>query len=179
MSTSRRPAKPGQGPEGNPSEGWDAPVELGNAPVDGWITIEVPHLAAPQGSHRQGFGKSVQETNPKTEPYRHAVAEACERWCDQHFLGEPLLLDGHLEAEFVFRMRPAPKSDPDRPSPNVAPDLDKLVRSTFDGLTRGKLWKDDARCVKVTAEKIHAVSEEGTGVTIRVRMRSGGSPGPA
>lgn len=171
MSTSRRPAKPGQGPEGNPSEGWDAPVELGNAPVDGWITIEVPHLAAPQGSHRQGFGKSVRETNPKTEPYRRAVADACERWHDAHRRGEPLLLDCPLEVELMYRLMPVPKGDPNRAFHFTKPDIDKLERATFDGLQMGKLIKDDARISRSVHEKVHAVSEEATGVTIRVRAR--------
>lgn len=137
-----------------------------------WVEVYVEHLAAPQGSHRQGFGKSVRETNPRTEPYRHAVAEACEdyteEWSDM-LSSEWVPLDGHLELDVVFKMLPPPKADPNRPYPNVAPDLDKLIRSTCDGITRGRLWKDDARLVRVSAAKVHAESPQDTGVLIRVR----------
>ena len=132
-----------------------------------WVEVYVEHLAAPQGSHRQGFGKSVRETNPRTEPYRHAVAEACEDYTERYDDWVPL--DGHLELDVVFKMLPPPKADPGRPYPNVAPDLDKLLRSTCDGITRGQLWKDDARLVRVSAAKVHAESPQDTGVLIRVR----------
>lgn len=133
--------------------------------ADGWVRVHVAHIAAPQGSHRQGFGKSVKETNPRTEPYRHAVAEACEDVLGDDW--EPL--DGHLELQVLFYMPPPPKADPGRPFPNVAPDLDKLIRSTCDGITRGKLWKDDARVVRIEALKLHAHTLEETGVDIAVR----------
>lgn len=134
-------------------------------PFDGVLEVYVPHIAAPQGSHRQGFGKSVRETNPKTEPYRQAVADACERELE-NWIWTPL--DGPLAMDVSFYMPPPPKSDPDRRYPHVAPDLDKLLRSTCDGLTRGKVWKDDARLVEVTARKVHAERLEHTGVRIRV-----------
>ena len=161
----RRPAHRAPAPPPEPTRSLVSRDELD------WVTVEVDHLAAPQGSHRQGFGKSVKESNPRTEPYREAVADACRQWHDEHFLGEPLLLDGPLELDVVFRMMPAPASDPDRRYPHVAPDLDKLLRATCDGITRGQLWKDDARCTRVVAEKVHASSPETTGVTLRVRRR--------
>lgn len=139
----------------------DKPGELGSAPA-GWVVIEVEHLAAPQGSHFSPAKGVVRESNPRTELYRQAVADACE---DR--LEEPL--DGPLEVEILFRMMPAPKSDPRRPYPHYPPDLDKLVRATFDGITRGQLWVDDGRACKVTAWKTHASTPEQTGVTIRVR----------
>lgn len=156
--TSRRPSKPEE----------HAPVGLGNLPDGDWVTVEVEHLPAPQGSHRQGFGKSVRETNPRTQPYREAVAKACA----------PMLLDGPLEAQYVFRLMPAPKSDPHREFHTTPPDLDKLERATNDGLKMGKLIADDARISLVTySEKVHASTELETGATIRVRRRR--SSGPA
>ena len=169
-ATSRRPTKPVEasaaGPDG-PSTFEKPRGARGSASADDWIRVQVNHIAAPQGSHRQGFGKSVKETNPRTEPYRQAVADACEGYIDDRDDWVPL--DGHLQAEFIFYLPPAPKSDPDRPYPNVAPDLDKLIRSTCDGITRGKLWKDDARLVDVRAMKLHADSLEDTRVLISVR----------
>lgn len=168
VSSRRQPTKLRGSASGSMCPEEIAAVELGNASAAA-ITIWVPHIAAPQGSHRQGFGKSVRETNPRTEPYRQAVADACERWIEDFGLPwDPF--DGYLECLMVFHMPPPPKSAPDRRWPNTVPDLDKLIRSTFDGITRGKLWKDDARVVRVAAEKVHAPTLEETGVQIVVRV---------
>lgn len=134
----------------------------------GWHKFTVHHLAAPQGSHRQGFGKSVKETNPRTEPYRQAVADACELYLEDFEDWTPL--DGPLEVVCTFYMPPPPASDPSRRYPHTTPDLDKLLRSTFDGITRGGLWKDDARVVAVAGEKVFAASMQETGVDISVRL---------
>lgn len=165
MDTSRRPQKPGRS-AAVPMAAEMTPAELGSAPGGDWIRVRVDWIAAPQGSHKQGFGKSVRETNPRTEPYREAVAEACRREMDVRQLWVPL--DGHLEARIDFYMPPV-ASDPDRPYPNTAPDIDKLVRSTFDGISRGKLWKDDARVVGLTTWEYFAPSLEETHVDIAVR----------
>lgn len=172
VSNRRQSTKPGGSALRSDGAAEIAQVELGNASAaaDHWIRVWVPHIAAPQGSHRQGFGKSVRETNPRTEPYRHAVAEACLTTMDMEQLWVPL--DGPLEVMLSFHMPPAPKSDPNRLFPHTPPDLDKLIRSTFDGITRSKLWVDDARVCRVTAEKIHAATLEQTGVGIRVRRMS-------
>lgn len=171
MDTSRRPQKPVGSTRGSDSRDVsNDPVELGSAPGDDWVRVRVDWIAAPQGSHKQGFGKSVRETNPKTEPYREAVAEACRREMDVQQLWVPL--DGHLEARIDFYMPPI-ASDPDRPYPNTAPDIDKLVRSTFDGISRGKLWKDDARVVGLTTWEYFAPSLAETHVDIAVRKVPG------
>lgn len=134
--------------------------------VDGQVlTLWVPHIAAPQGSHKQGFGKSVRETNPRTEPYRQAVADACERELE-NWIWTPL--DGPVAMSITFYMPPL-KTDPDRYWCIGVPDLDKVLRSTCDGLTKGKVWKDDARLVMLDQVKmVHAKTLEDTGVDIRV-----------
>lgn len=177
MDTSRRPQKPVGSTRGSDSRDVsNDPVELGSAPGDDWVRVRVDWIAAPQGSHKQGFGKSVRETNPKTEPYRHAVAVACAdfiaEWEDGSPSGAWQPLDGHLEARIDFYMPPI-ASDPDRPYPNTAPDIDKLVRSTFDGISRGKLWKDDARVVGLTTWEYFAPSLAETHVDIAVRKVPG------
>ena len=148
-------------------------MESGDVPAGDWVEVFVPHLPAPQGSHRQGFGKSVRESNPKTDIFRQAVADACERelegWHCTPF-------DEPVEAEFVFHLMPVPKGDPTREFHFTPPDVDKLLRAAFDGLTRGRMWKDDARCSRVVMEKVHAATEEDTGCTIRVRPRRSRRP---
>lgn len=169
MDASRRPAKPvGRRPDPDGQVRCNDPVELGSAPDGDWVRVRVDWIAAPQGSHKQGFGKSVRESNPKTEPYRQAVADACQRWHDEHMLGEPLQLDGYLEVRIDFYMPPV-ASDPGRRFPNTAPDIDKLVRSTFDGITRSKMWKDDARVVGMAVWEYFAPSLEDTHVDIAIR----------
>jgi Holliday junction resolvase RusA-like endonuclease len=52
------------------------------------------------------------------------------------------------------------------------PDLDKLVRSTFDALTAAGLWKDDAQVVMLTTSKAYAggygceLKEPGAAITV-------------
>lgn len=85
------------------------------------------------------------------------------------------LLDGPLELAPTFylpRRRPNKRAkcgytqlDVGREFPDVQPDLDKLVRAVGDAL-KGHVYTDDARVVKISAEKRW---EEGwTGVLIAV-----------
>lgn len=53
-----------------------------------------------------------------------------------------------------------------RARPEVKPDVDKLLRSTFDALT-GIAWIDDGQVVEVRAEKYYAQpGKEGAWITI-------------
>jgi Holliday junction resolvase RusA-like endonuclease len=40
-----------------------------------------------------------------------------------------------------------------RTYPSVYPDVDKLVRSTMDGLTDAGIWRDDALVVDLTVQE--------------------------
>lgn len=132
----------------------------------GWTVVEVAWLAAPQGSHFSPRKGVVKESNPAVELYRQAVAAACRDQLGRRWVP----YDVPLEVSISFRLMPPPKSDPDREWPYTTPDLDKLVRATFDGLTKGLMWKDDARpCRLRLVEKVHAATPEQTGVTIKVR----------
>ena len=53
-----------------------------------------------------------------------------------------------------FRL-PKPKSVK-RDVPSVKPDLDKLIRSTCDALTKSKIYQDDALVIIVTASKSYS-----------------------
>jgi Holliday junction resolvase RusA-like endonuclease len=63
-------------------------------------------------------------------------------------------IDGDLVVAIEFRLV-QPKSVR-RERPNVRPDVDKLIRSVFDGITDSGLWSDDARVVTVWASKVYA-----------------------
>ena len=123
--------------------------------------IFVPGIAAPQGS-KTGFvvnGRAVlKESSDKVKPWREAVAK--------HAKGD--LLEGPLVIEVEFVM-PRTKAMGTKPAPPMVqrPDLDKLIRSTFDGLT-GAAYKDDSQVVEVHASKRRAKPDEPTGAHITI-----------
>jgi Holliday junction resolvase RusA-like endonuclease len=47
------------------------------------------------------------------------------------------------------------------------PDLDKLIRAVADSLTDAKIYADDSRIVRITAQKVYA-DHRGSGALIRV-----------
>jgi Holliday junction resolvase RusA-like endonuclease len=56
------------------------------------------------------------------------------------------------------------------------PDLDKLLRATFDAVTAtGRVWADDSQVVKVTAEKLYTPSPSDVGTLLEVTFLNGGS----
>jgi Holliday junction resolvase RusA-like endonuclease len=138
--------------------------------------IFVPGRPAPQGSKRGFYNKQTKrvhmvESSDKVKPWRQAVTHAVL----EADIGEVV---GALSVELYFLL-PRPKSHygtgrnvsklkPSSPDfPAVRPDLDKLVRSTLDGLDDGGLFEDDSRVVRIRAEKWYAKSPL-TGCRIRV-----------
>ncbi len=123
------------------------------------ITMRVIGLPAPQGSKRHvGNGRMI-ESSKKVGPWRAAiVASATE------FGYAGLRLDGPLEVQIGFYL-PRPKSHFTtkglrESAPHFitsTPDLDKLVRSTLDGLTEAGVIADDARVVELHAGKSYVV----------------------
>ncbi|RAV34905.1 RusA family crossover junction endodeoxyribonuclease [Corynebacterium heidelbergense] len=133
------------------------------------MKVFVPGVPAPQGS-KSGFvrgGRCVLvESSKKVSPWRAAVARA--------FTGEPATGPLRLFVEFVM---PRPKNLGDKTAPpmDVRPDLDKLLRSTCDGMT-GAAYADDSQVVHIIAHKRRARPGETTGAHIRLTpATSGGS----
>jgi Holliday junction resolvase RusA-like endonuclease len=54
--------------------------------------------------------------------------------------------------------------------PDKKPDLDKLIRSTSDGLKEGGAFHDDSQIVTVQAFKIYARLDEAPGVDISITL---------
>jgi Holliday junction resolvase RusA-like endonuclease len=109
---------------------------------------------APQGSKtgRVVNGRVVMwESSAKVKPWRAAVHATtaqevqAKRW---ETITEP------IELCLSFYL-PRPKSVR-REFPSVKPDLDKLIRSTCDGLKTGGLYADDALIIAITATKQYA-----------------------
>jgi Holliday junction resolvase RusA-like endonuclease len=119
------------------------------------ISYFVEGEPAPQGS-KNGFVKNgrvvMVESSKKVKPWREAVA-----WQTKSKVTEPMT--SPVEIALVFHL-PKPKSVT-RKWPSVKPDLDKLIRSTFDGLTTGGLYTDDALVIAVSASKQYATDRIG------------------
>lgn len=77
------------------------------------------------------------------------------------------LLEGPIAVEINFVM-PKPKSAPKgKVFCDKKPDIDKLVRSTFDSMT-GVLYRDDAQVARVKATKTYVSPEEPAGALIKI-----------
>jgi len=123
-------------------------------------------LPAPQGSKKAFYNPrigrvQVVEDSKKTKPWRHDVmAAAFDHIGDQQWTPVDHAVRIHLE--FYF---PRPKAHfrtgrnqhllrDGAPSMHTTkPDLDKLVRSTFDALTAAGVWRDDKLAADVHAVK--------------------------
>ena len=128
------------------------------------ISFFVEGEPAPQGSKTGKVinGRVVMwEASAKVKPWREAVTIQTARylsWEGLNPITEP------VEIALVFHL-PKPKSVK-REFPSVKPDLDKLVRSTFDGLKTGGLYEDDALVIALSASKIYATHKIGCQIIV-------------
>jgi Holliday junction resolvase RusA-like endonuclease len=132
------------------------------------ISFFVPGIPAPQGSKRAfvvGKRAVLVESSKGCKPWRDSVrgaaleANALRAMPFEGFVGAPLRL------RIVFVM-PRPRTVPRERCgwPATIPDLDKLLRSTLDGLT-GALFRDDGQVVQIEAEKHYVGSTAGNNLT--------------
>ena len=111
-------------------------------------------IPAPQGSKnaRVVKGRAVMwESSGKQKIWRQAVHLQTIQFMKKNNLN---IYTTALKIDLVFNL-PRPKSV-NRLRPSVKPDLDKLIRSTCDGLKTGGLFQDDALIVEIHAEKYYA-----------------------
>lgn len=125
------------------------------------ISFRVDGVPVPQGSKTvaRGGGKVwLRDANAaRLKPWRAEVAAAAD-------LGHTF--DGPVFVAATFFM---PR--PQRPkwwSPAVKPDVDKLTRALFDGMTDGGLLADDARVTRAHVEKRYATDAHPAGVLVVV-----------
>lgn len=119
------------------------------------LTIRALGRPAPQGSKTfKGMrgGKPVMaEASAALPAWRKAVTEAA---VSAMTAAAWTTVAGPVEALVtVFLARPKSVR---RPSPCVAPDLDKIVRACLDSLTDAKVWEDDGQVVRLVASKRYA-----------------------
>lgn len=132
------------------------------------LTFTVFGTAQPKGSARafvpKGWTRAVVTSdNPKNKGWQQLVAEAASR-----ALGaESFYVAGPVQLTVVFYL-PRPKAIKDRLVPHLKkPDLDKLLRSVKDGLTK-VVWLDDSQVIAIHAEKRYAAPGQSPRATIRV-----------
>lgn len=140
--------------------------------------IHVDGLPAPQGSKTAYALKkggqytgatAMKESSKKVKPWRAAVVTAARGGAT---------IPGPVAVSITFYLprpkghfgtgRNAGKLKPAAPAlPGVKPDVDKLVRSTLDGLTTAGVYEDDARVTDLVVAKRYA-DGRGQGATVEV-----------
>ena len=133
-------------------------------------TIRVFGHPAPQGSKRHVGNGVLIESSARVKPWRQDVRAAALE-ADAHFDGPVSLTVGFLLRRPASHFRTGRNAHLLRDSapayPGKKPDIDKLLRSTLDGLGESGIWRDDAQVVRVRAEKLYADHEPvGAHITI-------------
>lgn len=98
------------------------------------------------------------EQSKRVTPWRNRVTEAATNALTvKHALryggrpaDRPRPLTGPIRADITFTTH-KPTSAPKRRRtyPAVSPDLDKILRATFDALTDAHAWEDDGRVIQI------------------------------
>ncbi|MCP3800342.1 RusA family crossover junction endodeoxyribonuclease [Allokutzneria sp. A3M-2-11 16] len=117
------------------------------------ISFVVEGLPAPQGSKSAFRSGSrivvVESAAAAVKAWRAAVKAAA---CGARGFASARLA---VEVRIVFTM-PAPDRLPgDRWAPSVRPDIDKLARSTLDGLTDAQVIADDGQVVSLNVRETY------------------------
>jgi crossover junction endodeoxyribonuclease RusA len=122
---------------------------LRQRPAD--LTITTYGSPAAQGSKRHVGGGRMIEMSKAVAPWREDIRTAAlVAGRNQGPLTGPL-------AVTIFFTLQKPTSAPKRRRtwPSKKPDIDKLLRSTFDALTTAGTWQDDAQVISVHAVKLY------------------------
>ena len=125
------------------------------------MTITVYGIPAPQGSKRHVGNGVMIESSKKVKPWRESVKWAAIQMGAELMACEPI--EGPVSVKVAFTL-PKPKSARKGAVPSKKPDLDKLVRSTFDALTDAGVWRDDSQVVSLQASKVYPNGLGGLGV---------------
>jgi len=138
------------------------------------ITLRVFGLPGAQGSKR-AVGRGVMvESSKRVRPWRQAVITATVE------ARTGSLIEGAVSVSIVFLFarpkghlgaRGLKPSAPQHLTSRGAGDIDKLCRSTLDGLSAdagGCLLRDDSQVVSLTAQKRYCLPDEPPGAVITV-----------
>ena len=94
------------------------------------------------------------ESSKAVKPWRTAVEQAVMLATPFGSRADAILFRGPVAVDVTFTLL-RPKSAKAGARPAGRPDIDKLVRSTFDALTTSGVWEDDGRVVSLIAEKVY------------------------
>lgn len=142
------------------------------------VILHVIGTPAPQGSKRAYVvaGRAVMaESSTKVKPWRQDVITAAQSLPRPDWDGVPL--EGPVTVRIDFYLprpryhyrtgRHAGHLKPTAPMHvDRKPDVDKLVRSTLDGLKEAGVYHDDAQVAELTAVKWYADAATGARITI-------------
>lgn len=140
------------------------------------ITIAAIGVPQPQGSTRawvRGGRAVVTSANKNLRPWRDTVTSAAiEAMGESRWTTTTGPVAVRLD---IWLTRPTSHYNragsllPSAPaSPAKRPDIDKLVRSTFDSLTDAGVWRDDGQVVFMTVSKAYAAEDDRAGVRVRI-----------
>lgn len=138
------------------------------------ITLNVYGRPAPQGSKRHVGRGILIESSKKVTPWRKAIVnEATRRRVANTGIAEACA----VEVIFYFsrpishhnargELKP---SAPSHPTSRSVGDLDKVVRSTLDGLVEAAVLNDDSLVTDLVARKRYASLAQPPGAVIHIR----------
>lgn len=136
------------------------------------VSFDVLGSPAPQGSKKAFVvaGRAIMKeaAGARHKAWRGAVAEAARQATYDVpgvSVGGQFTGPTHLEVRFRLA-RPASRAKKHHGWSTIAPDLDKLLRATFDGLTDGGLISDDSIICSIGATKMEV--PDWTGAIIRL-----------
>ncbi|WP_222671436.1 RusA family crossover junction endodeoxyribonuclease [Rhodococcus erythropolis] len=127
----------------------------------------VPGSPAPQGSKKHIGGGRMIESSAALKPWRNTISTVAHQALKD---AGGQLETGAARLNLIFVM-PRPKATPKSRTPPAVkrPDLDKLTRAVFDGITN-ILIADDSQITKLGASKVIADIGETPGVHITLRI---------
>ena len=142
------------------------------------LVFRIKGVPGAQGSKVMTRWGSMRESSSRVGPWRQAVMWQTEN--DYHF--PPIIGPVYVEITFFFA-RPKSQygtgknagklkaSAPEHCTSSGNGDIDKLCRSTLDGLavrSGGNVINDDSQVVRLCAEKRYASADEATGALITI-----------
>jgi crossover junction endodeoxyribonuclease RusA len=135
------------------------------------LRITVHGRPAPQGSKRHVGRGILIESSKGLQPWRQAVTTAAHSTRQRH--EHPGYPEGPLTVTLTFLVpKPQVTTSARRRFPLLPwlrPDLDKLLRATFDALTDAGIWHDDAQVTTLHARKIYAQPGQPIGARITIQ----------
>lgn len=136
---------------------------------DAILTLQIRGIPAPQGSKRHVGGGAMIESSKKVEPWREAVRTETQA-------ARIAPMEGPIRVTVTFWLvRPKrhfrTNGELHKWAPDLChtrPDLDKLLRSTLDGLKTGGAYLDDSQVVEVAASKHYCPIGFAPGASVQV-----------